>query len=65
VFLLFIAVLYFHPVDDKTNNTDLIKLFTNTIIWLAGIYVGGTVAALAVEKPQQVTVTHDPGVRNP
>jgi hypothetical protein len=33
------------------STVDLIKTFTTTIIWLVGIYVGGTVAALAVDKP--------------
>jgi hypothetical protein len=31
--------------DDKTAKLDVIKSFTDTIIWLVGIYVGGTVAA--------------------
>ena len=35
---------------------DLIKTFTTTIIWLVGIYVGGTVAALAVDKPHVTEV---------
>ncbi len=30
---------------DMTARGDLIKTFSTTIVWLVGIYVGGTVAA--------------------
>jgi hypothetical protein len=48
------------PANTTPANTtlELIKNFTSAILWLAGIYVGGTVAAMAVDKPK-VTATSD------
>ena len=38
--------------DKSVGRSDLIKGFSNTIVWLVGIYVGGSVAAKAAGEPQ-------------
>ena len=48
--LFFLIVLFgigigYELLFDSTAKLDVIKTFTNAIIWLVGIYVGGTVAA--------------------
>ena len=42
-------------VEKDAARLDLIKSFSSTIIWLMGIYVGGSVAAKAVGEPQPAT----------
>jgi hypothetical protein len=56
--LIFFLIVFFLPcivfeLAHKDENTvQLIKDFTSTIVWLIGIYVGGSVAAKVAGEPQ-------------
>ena len=55
IFLLivfFLACILWKLISGDATTVELVKTFTSTIIWLVGIYVGGTVAATAVGEPQ-------------
>ena len=44
--------IVFKLVDKDENTVQLLKDFSSTIVWLIGIYVGGSVAAKAAGEPQ-------------
>jgi hypothetical protein len=43
--VFFVLCIVFKLVKKDENTVQMIKDFSSTIIWLTGIYVGGTVAA--------------------
>jgi hypothetical protein len=50
--VFFLACILWKLIYGDASTVELVKTFTSTIIWLVGIYVGGTVAATAVGEPQ-------------
>jgi hypothetical protein len=44
----FLAGIVFKLVRKDADTVEMVKNFTSTIVWLTGIYVGGTVAAKLV-----------------
>ena len=51
--VFFVLCIVFKLAQHKDENTvQLIKDFTSTIVWLVGIYVGGSVAAKVSGEPQ-------------
>ena len=50
--VFFLLCIVFKLVQKDDNTAQLIKDFTSTIVWLVGIYVGGSVAAKVAGEPQ-------------
>jgi hypothetical protein len=70
--LIFLLIIFFFAciltklTFGKDENTlGLVNNFTSTIIWLVGIYVGGSVAAQAVGGPQVTETPAGPPAANP
>lgn len=58
-FLIFALVIGIAIEIFRTDDRrfDIIKEFTSTIVWLVGIYVGGSVAAKLAGEPQSIAAS--------